>query len=106
MKRTWIAMLTVAVALLAAEVAGAHDVRTQVDRRQAFQRARIRAGWRHGQLSHGERLRLAMGQARIHRFERLAWQDGRLSLRERRLLHRMQNREHRAIARLRHNRWQ
>ena len=105
MKRTLFAMLTVVVAVLAAEVASAHGVHTRVDQRQVIQRARIRAAWRSGQLSPGERLRLGAGQMRIRRFERMAWSDGHLSLRERRLLARLQNREHRTIVRLRHNRW-
>ena len=103
MKRTVVALLTLVAALIAAEVARAHDATPRVDRRQAMQRVRIRSAWRHGHLTVRERLRLEAGQARIRRMEWHSRRDGHISLHERRRLVRAQNHEHRAIRRLRYN---
>ena len=103
MKRTFVTLLVVMVALLAAEAASAHVRSARVHHRQAMQRARIRQGWRHGDLTVRERVRLLAGQARIRRMEWYARRDGHLSLHERRRLERIQNHQSRVIRRLRHN---
>lgn len=103
MKRTLVTLIAVMIALLAAEAASAHVRAPGLHHRQAMQRARIHQGWRHGDLTVRERVRLQAGQARIRRMAWYSRRDGYLSLQERRRLARMQNHESRAIYRLRHN---
>lgn len=121
--KSMIKIVTVAGMLVSfAGIAAAHDSRDYGDRRgdwgrqewrndgrhdkrQSLQRHRIRNGARCGDLTRGEVRRLERGQARIHRFENRFERDGRLSWRERQRLERLQDRESRRIARMRHNRW-
>jgi hypothetical protein len=104
LKSTRILLLVCAVMTLAASVASAHPVSRRVDRREWRQHARIHQGWRSGQLTRVEHARLRAGQRHIHRMERHAERDGHLSRFERRRLERAQDRESRAIWRLKHNR--
>jgi hypothetical protein len=75
----------------------------RIDRREARQHARIGQGVHSGRLTRGEAFRLRAGQRRVHRMERRAKADGRVSLRERAHMTRAQNRQSRAIWRLKHN---
>ena len=94
-------------AVLLASVAGpafAHPhASPRVDRREFRQHLRIRDGVHRGQLTRREARRLRMGQRRIHRMEWRSKADGRFTLRERFRIRRMQDRQGRAIYRLRHN---
>lgn len=103
MKRNRIALLASVILALAASVAGAHPTTPRIDRREARQHARIQQGWRAGQLTRAERIRLRSGQRRIHRMEWRAKRDGHVNRWERRRIARAQDHEHRAIRRLRHN---
>jgi hypothetical protein len=75
----------------------------RIDRREALQRARIAEGRRCGELTRREMVRLNAGQRRVHRLERRAGADGIVTRIERRRIERTQNRESRAIYRLKHN---
>jgi len=103
MKRTLTIALFAAVMTSFAAMAFAHPATPRVDRREARQHARIHQGLRSGELTRGEFGRLRAGQRQIHRVERRAKSDGFVSGRERARLTRLQNREHRAIWRLKHN---
>jgi hypothetical protein len=88
-----------------AGIAAAHPADGRiVDRRESFQRHRIRDGVRCGDLTRRETRRLVRGQARIHRMERRFERDGRFTWRERQRMDRLQDRESRRIYRLKHNR--
>ena len=100
MKRTTITAVLALVALCAATTAFATP---RVDHRQAMQRARIRDGIRSGQLAPREAMRLRAGQRHVARVERRFEADGRMTLRERARLERLQDRQNRAIWRLKHN---
>lgn len=100
MKRTTITVVIALVALCAATAAFATP---RVDRRQAAQRERIHDGVRGGQLTPREAARLRMGQRRVARVEHRVGLDGRIGVRERARLERLQDRQSRAIGRLRHN---
>lgn len=100
MKRTTITAVLALVALCAATAAFATP---RVDQRQAAQRARIRDGVRCGQLTHAEAMRLRAGQRLVARVERRVEADGRVTWRERARLERLQDRQSRAIWRLKHN---
>jgi hypothetical protein len=102
MKRIHVVLL---VAMLGTLVAGAAFAGAPgVNHRQAHQRARIAHGMRCGELTRAEAVRLRAGQRQIRRAERRARADGFVSGRERARIHRLQNRESRAIYRLKHNR--
>jgi hypothetical protein len=74
--------------------------RGSVNRREHFQRERIRDGIRSGQLTRREAGRLINQQRRIEAFERRARQDdGRLDRHERRRLNQMLDRSSRSISR-------
>lgn len=103
MKRTLVTLMAVMITLLAAEAASANAWTPRVHHRRAIQHARIRQGWREGDLTVRERARLQIGQARIRRMEWHARRDGHVTLQERRRLARAQNHESRAIYRMRHN---
>ena len=103
MKRMFVTLMTVMVALLAAQVASANVRTPRVHHRRELQHARIHQGWRNGDLTVRERVRLQTGQARIRRMEWYARRDGHVTLEERRRLARAQNHESRAIYRMRHN---
>ena len=75
----------------------------RIDRREACQRARIAEGRRSGELTRRETARLNVGQRRVHRMERRAEADGIVTRGERRRIERVQDRESRAIYRLKHN---
>jgi hypothetical protein len=92
------------VGVLASLVASAALAGTpRIDRREALQRARIAEGRRSGELTRGERARLNAGQRRVHRMERRAGADGVVSRGERWRIERAQDRQSRAIYRLKHN---
>jgi hypothetical protein len=75
----------------------------RVDRREALQRSRIVEGRRSGELTRRELARLNAGQRQVHRMERRAGADGIVTRGERRRIERVQDRESRAIYRLKHN---
>lgn len=102
MKRIQLALAAVILGSLIAGVAAAGT--PGIHRRQARQHVRIAQGVRCGELTRAEALRLRAGQRQVRRMERRARADGFVSRRERARLHQLQNRENRAIYRLRHNR--
>ena len=91
-----------AVASLAAALPAAAQ---PVDAREHNQAARIHQGVRSGALTPGEAARLHGREARLHRYEaRVRFRHGGyLTARARHRLHRMENRDSRAIYRLKHN---
>jgi len=101
MKKISLILLAGVVATLVSSAALAGTPR--IDRREAWQRARIAEGRRSGDLTRGEAARLHAGQRRVHRMERRAGADGLLTRGERRRIERAQDRESRAIYRLKHN---
>ncbi len=101
MKKITVILLAGILGTLIASAALAGTPR--MDRREALQRARIAEGRRSGQLTRGELARLNAGQRRIHRMERRACADGVVTRAERRRVERAQDRESRAIRRLKHN---
>ena len=103
MKRTLVILLLALATTSFAAQAFAHSVTPRIDRREARQNARIRQGVRSGELTRGELARLRMGQRRVHGMEWRAKSDGVVTMRERARITRAQNRENRAIRRLKHN---
>jgi hypothetical protein len=96
--------LIVIAGLLAALTALAGTAEAaRVDRRQARQHARIVQGVRSGELTRGEVARLRAGQRHVRRAEFRAERDGVLTPRERARLEWQQDRQSRAIHRLKHN---
>jgi hypothetical protein len=76
-----------------------------VNRRQDYQRDRIRQGIRSGELTRGEARRLYDQQRRIERYEYRSRRDGGgLSYRERQNLDRMLDRSNRSIYRQKNDR--
>jgi len=92
----------VAAASLAAALPAAAQ---PVDAREHRQAQRIEQGVRHGDLTRGEAVRLERREARLHRVERRMRfrHGGHLNRFQRARLARMENRDSRAIHRLRHN---
>ena len=103
MRRTMVMMLTVFVALLAAEVASAHVTMTRFERRHAYQRGRIRAAWRQAHLRAHQRMRMEARQGR--RLEWWAYRDLNGTWREHRAGERSRNYENRVLRRQRSSRW-
>lgn len=101
MKRSGIVVLAAVLASLMATAAFAGTPR--IDAREARQHARIHQGVRSGRLTRGEAMRLRAGQRHVHRMERRAKADGRVTMRERARIGRAQDRQSRAIWRLKHN---
>ena len=90
----------------AASVAAALPAAAQtVDQREHLQAERIQQGERSGALTPGEARRLHYREARLHRFEARARfrHGGYLTRHDRRVMNRMENRDSRAIYRLKHN---
>lgn len=102
MKRMQIALVAVILGTLVAGVASAAT--RGINHRQARQHVRIAQGVRSGEITRAEALRLRAGQRQIRRAERRARADGFVNRRERARIHQLQNRENRAIYRLKHNR--
>ena len=102
MKRITLFLFALAIGGLTAGAASAHDT-SGIDRREAFQRERIREGVRCRDLTRNETRRLVRGQMHVRQTERRFGRDGRLGPRERMIVQRMQNRQSRAIHRMRHN---
>jgi len=76
-----------------------------INRREYYQRDRIRDGIRSGELTRGEANRLINQQRRIESYElRSRLDDGRLDWRERRRLDQMLDRSRRDIYREKHDR--
>ncbi len=76
-----------------------------INRREYYQRDRIREGIRSGDLTRGEAYRLINEQRRIEAYERRSrLDDGRLDWRERRRLDHMLDRANRDIYREKHDR--
>ena len=103
MRRMISTLLVLGAITLGVSAAGANTDTQRMHRRDVTQRERIRAGWRKGDLTRGERRHLRHGQAHIRRMERRAGRDGSISPRERRRIERAQDRQSRRIYRLRHN---
>jgi hypothetical protein len=101
MKKISVILLAGVLASLISSAALAGSPR--IDRREATQRARIAEGRRSGELTRRERARLNAGQRQVHRMERRAEADGIVTRGERRRIERVQDRESRAIHRLKHN---
>jgi hypothetical protein len=95
--------LVLLAGVLASLVSSAALATPRMDRREALQRARIVEGRRSGELTRRELARLDAGQRQVHRMERRAERDGIVTRGERRRIERVQDREHRAIHRLKHN---
>jgi hypothetical protein len=75
-----------------------------INRREHYQRERIRDGIRSGELTRREANRLINQQRRIESYERRSrLDDGRLDWQERRRLHQMLNRSSRNISREKHD---
>jgi len=76
-----------------------------VDQREHRQEQRIHQGVRSGALTPHEARRLQHREVRLHRTEaRMRWRNGgHLTPQQRHRLHRMENRDSRAIHRLKHN---
>lgn len=90
----------------AATVAAALPAAAQtIDAREHHQAARIEQGVRSGALTPGEARHLHRREMRLHRFEVRARfrHGGYLTRHDRRVLHRIANRDSRAIYRLKHN---
>ena len=77
----------------------------RIDHREARQATRIAEGRRSGELTRGEIARLRAGQRHVRRMERRAGADCVVTRGERRRIERVQDRESRAIRRLKHNSW-
>jgi hypothetical protein len=103
MKAIRMMLLAAVTLMLAATAASARPATPRVDRREARQQAPIHQGVRSGQLTAREAARLRAGERQVHRIERRAKADGVVTARERARLDRVQNRESRAIYRLKHN---
>jgi len=101
MKKISVILLAGVLASLVSSAALAGTPR--IDRREAHQRARIAEGRRSGELTRREMARLNAGQRQVHRMERRAEADGIVTRVERRRIERVQDRESRAIYRLKHN---
>lgn len=101
MKKVFVILIAGALTSLLASAAVAGTPR--VDRREARQHLRIVEGRRSGELARLELMRLRAGQRQVHRAERRACADGFMSRAERRRIERLQDRESRAIYRLKHN---
>ena len=101
MKKLSVILLAGVLASLLASAAGAGTPR--IDRREARQGARIAEGRRSGELTRPEVARLRAGQRQVHRMERRAEADGIVTRGERRRIEQAQDRESRAIHRLKHN---
>lgn len=101
MKKLVVVLLAGVLTSLLASAAVAGTPR--IDHRQARQHARIAQGRVSGQLTRGEMIRLRAGQRHVHRMERRARADGFVSRAERRRIEQAQDRQSRAIDRLKHN---
>lgn len=98
------AVLTTAFAGLAIAGPAPADAATpRVDRREVRQHLRIHQGVVNGSLTRREAVRLRAGQRHVHRMEFRAKRDGVVTRGECRRLNRAQNRQSRAIWRLKHN---
>jgi hypothetical protein len=105
--RFFIAAVTVAGILPMTGLAQGYRCRRNdnVNRREYYQRERIRDGIRSGELTRGEASRLINEQRRIESYERRSrLDDGRLDWRERRRLDQMLDRSNRDIYREKHDR--
>jgi len=105
--RFFIAAVTVAGILPMTGLAQGYRCRRNdnVNRREYYQRERIRDGIRSGELTRGETIRLINQQRRIESYERRSrLDDGRLDWRERRRLDQMLDRSSRDIYREKHDR--
>jgi len=102
MKRVTTMILMIAAMAAFASVASACST-PRVDRREARQHVRIAQGVRSGELTRVEARRLRAGQRHVHRMERRAKADGMVTRRERWRIEHAQDRQSRAIYRLKHN---
>ena len=103
MKRTWMIAVLAAAMTSFAGFALAQSATPRIDRREARQHTRIHQGVQSGEVTRGEAMRLGAGQRHVHRMELRAKSDGQVTMRERRWINRVQNRQSRAIYRMKHN---
>jgi hypothetical protein len=101
MKKIGAIVLAGVLVSLVTSAANAHTPR--IERREARQHYRIAEGWRSGDLTRAEARRLRAGHRHVHRLERRAERDGFVTRFERRRIERAQDRQSRAIYRLKHN---
>jgi Ni/Co efflux regulator RcnB len=97
--------LILALAAVAAVGVAVPAAAQRVDQREHRQTERIREGMRSGSLAPREARRLHHREMRLHRTEaRMRWRSGgHLNWHQRHRLNRMENRDSRAIHRLKHN---
>ena len=81
----------------------AGDRTPNLDKREFNQRQRIEQGVRSGELTRPETRRLARGEVRLHRNERIAKSDGVVTARERAALQTEANHMSRRIYRQKHD---
>lgn len=103
MKRLLTLILTTALAVSLAGVAGAQERGSRPEGREWRQHARIDRGAMRGQLTRGETLRLRLRERRIQRMEWRMRRDHMTTMRERVRVHRALDRQSARIWRLRHN---
>jgi putative ubiquitin-RnfH superfamily antitoxin RatB of RatAB toxin-antitoxin module len=103
MTKLFTVLLSGALVLGASVPALAGPKTPRVNNREHRQQVRIRQGFRSGDLSAREVLRLQTEQARIRFYERRARADGTVTARERVRLHRELNQANRHIRRQRHD---
>lgn len=97
-------IVALALALVAATAAQAHESTPRVDQRQAHQAQRIHQGVASGELTARETARLRHQQQHIRHYEQYAKADGRVSAHERQRLHAMQAAASRSIRWQKHDR--
>ena len=103
MKRTWMIAVLAAAMTSFASFALAQSATPRIDRREARQHACIHQGVRSGEVTRGEAMRLRGGQRHVNRMELRVKSDGQVTMRERQRINRAQNRQGRAIYRMKHN---
>ena len=103
MKRITVMVLALTIAGLSAGVASAHETRSNINQRQAWQQHRVQNGQRCGQITRGEKRHLKKGQRHINRMERRGRRDGNLNIRERARIQGALDKQSHRIYRMRHN---
>ena len=102
MRRTSV-ISVVLLLLLWATNSLAQTATPRIDAREKRQQARIRQGVKSGQLTPGETKRLEAREGKLKSDEAAAKADGKVTPAERRKLTREENRDSRAIYRMKHN---
>lgn len=97
-------LVAAACAVLGLGAVSADAATPSMNRREAWQRARIEQGVRSGRLTRGEAFRLRRGERHINRMDQRYGRDGMYGPGERMRMHRALDRESARIWRLKHNR--